>query len=146
MRIATATACMVNCFCVAHAHVFVGCSNLSPHPVWDSPSPELHTWLRNPSSPVAMRNCTTNTCTPTTTTTTSTREAQKARTVVANTPSASSVLKPSAHSNSASSKWIRHTHVVKKITTYCDDLSTVAALSEESTTIAVRVANTMTSQ
>jgi hypothetical protein len=30
--IATATACMVNCLCVAHAHVFVGCSNLSPHP------------------------------------------------------------------------------------------------------------------
>ena len=26
----------VNCLCVAHAHVFVGCSNLSPHPVWDS--------------------------------------------------------------------------------------------------------------
>jgi hypothetical protein len=38
---------------VAHAHVFVGCSNLSPHPVWDSPSPVWHTWLRNPSSPVA---------------------------------------------------------------------------------------------
>jgi hypothetical protein len=52
--IATATICMVNCLCVVHAHVFVGCSNLSPHPVWwDSPSPVWHTWLRNPSSPVA---------------------------------------------------------------------------------------------
>ena len=39
--IATATACMVNCLCVAHAHVFVGCSNLSPHPVWVSPAPRL---------------------------------------------------------------------------------------------------------
>jgi hypothetical protein len=49
----TATACMVNCLCVAHAHVFVGCSNLSHHPVWDPPFLEWHTWLRNPSSPVA---------------------------------------------------------------------------------------------
>ena len=32
---------MVNCLCVAHAHVFVGCSNLSPHPVWDSPPPRV---------------------------------------------------------------------------------------------------------
>ena len=31
--IATATACMVNCLCVAHAHVFVGCSNL-PRPFY----------------------------------------------------------------------------------------------------------------
>ena len=45
--IATATICMVNCLCVAHAHVFVGCSNLSPHPVWVSPSPVWHTWLNN---------------------------------------------------------------------------------------------------
>ena len=29
--LATATACMVNCLCVAHAHVFVGCSNLYTH-------------------------------------------------------------------------------------------------------------------
>jgi hypothetical protein len=36
---------MVNCLCVAHAHVFAGCSNIPPHPVWDSPSPEWHTWL-----------------------------------------------------------------------------------------------------
>jgi len=28
--IATATICMVNCLCVAHAHVFVGCSNSPP--------------------------------------------------------------------------------------------------------------------
>jgi hypothetical protein len=49
--IATATICMVHCLCVAHAHVFVGCSHISARPVWDSPSPEWHTWLRNYFAP-----------------------------------------------------------------------------------------------
>ena len=52
--IATATACMVNCLCVAHAHVFVGCSNLSPQPVWVSPSPEWGPSVRSSADAHAL--------------------------------------------------------------------------------------------
>ena len=57
--IATATACVVNCLCMAHAHVFVGCSYLSPPDRGEPPLLTLEHWaqvillaqLRLPRSP-----------------------------------------------------------------------------------------------